>query len=200
FYHAPVTGGGGGATATLGLLASVMEGKPYLHFQVHPHMTLHHQFWRLLVSPWGGGGGGELLLGGILLYHHRLGGGGGGSAKYASMLLLCTIGGGGGDATSLFLLSTVGFSLSLPSGPYAAIFSTLYLYHSSVPSSYHVQMGGVKFSDKTVNYFFAAQLLLLAGPFSFINATTGLLAGVIYHSDILGTRSWRIPTLIQRLT
>lgn len=99
---------------------------------------------------------------------------------------------------TLFKYLDVGI-VSLPAGPFTFIFALLYNYSKSVPSSYTYKVFGLSFNSKSLVYLLSAQLAFAAPPNSLVSAGCGLLAGMLYRSNVLGSRSWRIPQWLQGL-
>lgn len=89
--------------------------------------------------------------------------------------------------------------ISLPAGPFTFIFALLYNYSRSVPSSYTYKVFGASFNSKSLLYLLSAQLVFASPPNSIVSAACGILAGMLYRSNMLGSRSWRIPQWVQKL-
>ncbi|KAI8363461.1 hypothetical protein B0O80DRAFT_492596 [Mortierella sp. GBAus27b] len=195
FYSAPTTKGILLVIGVLSLLSSVFQIKTDFHLQLVPHLTVHHQFWRLITSHLAFATSTELLSGGLVIYHLRVIERLFGPAKYASFLfvsaVLCTF----LNVAILVTGSALGLTV-LPSGPYGVIFSALYQFYTIVPSLYEFKVFGVVFTDKSFTYALGALFMLSHIPGSIALAVSGLLAGAIYRSDFAGTRRWRFPKLV----
>jgi len=198
FHHAGVTKGLMLIVGVASLLASLLDVKYYFHLQLIPHISRHHQYWRLLTHHLAFSNSSELFLGEILLYNvavntERMFG----SLKFGSFvvvsLLLSTV------LSFASLLALHRFEINIiPSGPIALIFSILYQHYRIVPSSYTYRISSISVSNKATMYFLALQLAIFQPPGSAIVAIVGLLVGQLYRSDIIGLKSYRVPHSIQR--
>ncbi|KAK3812973.1 MAG: hypothetical protein J3Q66DRAFT_347064 [Benniella sp.] len=194
FYSAPTTKAVLLVVGVLSLLSSVFQIKTDFHLQLVPHLTSHHQFWRLITSHVAFSTSTELLSGGLVIYHLRVIERLFGPAKYASFLfvsaIICTF------LNVAILVSGNAFGLTvLPSGPYGVIFSALYQFYTIIPSLYEFKVFGIVFTDKSFTYALGVLFMLSQMPGSIALAASGLLAGAIYRSDLAGTRRWRFPKI-----
>ncbi|KAJ1977407.1 hypothetical protein H4R34_003590 [Dimargaris verticillata] len=184
---------GGGTIAS-----SILRWKPYLSLILNPHLTRDYQFWRLVTSQLAFANSGELLFGSLLLYQCRVIERHYGSAKFAAFVLLTSV-----TAKLLelgFLVSGNSIGLnSLPPGPYGLIFATLYQFYRIIPSTYKFRILGVSLTDKSYMYLLALQFLALNYPTSLIPALCGILAGILYQTDMGGLKRWRFPASLTRL-
>ncbi|WVN85205.1 uncharacterized protein L203_100350 [Cryptococcus depauperatus CBS 7841] len=167
------------------LTAAMLDIKPYLHFQLTPHMSKYHQYWRIIVHPLAFGNSTELLMGELLLYNvgvhiERAFG----SRKYSSFIIVSTVLSTLLCSVFMILLHPLGIR-SIPGGPYGIIFSLLWQYHRIVPSLYQFSLFGITFSQKVFTWIFASQLILSKPPSSILVSLMGLLAGYIYRTDTL---------------
>ncbi|KAJ1913331.1 hypothetical protein IWQ60_009266 [Tieghemiomyces parasiticus] len=80
---------------------------------------------------------------------------------------------------------------------YGLVFATLYQFYRQIPATYKFRVLGITLSDKAYVYFLALQLAVLQYPLSLVPATCGLLAGVLYASDLGGIKKWRFPKILQ---
>ncbi|KAF9579610.1 hypothetical protein BGW38_004064 [Lunasporangiospora selenospora] len=171
--------------------------KTDFHLQLVPHLTTHHQFWRLIASHFAFSTSTEVFFAGLLLYHLRAIERLFGPAKYISFLfvsgVICTL----LNIAVLVTGSTIGLNV-LPAGPYGIIFSALYQFYRLVPMIYEFKVFGVAFSNKVYMYLIGLQLIASNLPGSAAAAICGLLAGAIYRSDFAGTRRWRFPGFMVR--
>jgi len=197
------------ATATKGLLAlvgltsfvgSTFGKKHFFHLQLVPHLTRDHQLWRLISRNLAFTSSIDLLISILLIFNtsitleRRYG-----TAKYASFLIISSVLGTGLEVVALGLGYRFGLDF-LPAGPFTVTFSLLYNYDRSVPSSYVYKIFGLSFSSKSLLYLLSLQLVFSQSPNSIVSATCGVLAGMAYQSNVLGSRQWRIPIWIQTLS
>ncbi|KAF9915218.1 hypothetical protein BX616_006646 [Lobosporangium transversale] len=197
FYNAPTTKGLLLVVGSLSLLSSIFQIKTDFHLQFTPHLTSHHQFWRLIVSHFAFSTSTELLFGGFIIYHLRIIERLFGPAKYVSFIfvaaVLCTF----LNVAVLVTGSALGLNV-LPAGPYGVIFAALYQFYILIPVMYEFKVFGVALTDKIFMYILGAQLLFSHIPGSIALSICGLLAGAIYRSDFAGTRRWRFPKPVAR--
>ncbi|GJJ69451.1 hypothetical protein EMPS_01797 [Entomortierella parvispora] len=198
FYNAPTTKALLLIVGGLSLFASIYQIKTLFHLQLVPHLTVHHQFWRLISSHFAFSTSTELLFGALIIYHLRVIERLFGPSKYVAFLFVsaitCTL----LNIAILVTGAAVGLNI-LPAGPYGIIFAALYQYYTLIPITYEFKVFGVAFTDKVFMYVLAAQLLMSYPPGSLASAASGLLAGAIYRADLAGTRRWRFPPSIMRL-
>ncbi|KAI0331295.1 hypothetical protein GY45DRAFT_1249049 [Cubamyces sp. BRFM 1775] len=181
------------------LAAGIFDLKHYLNLQLVPHISKHHQYWRLLVHPIACSSSSDLLLLEVFLYNtsiciERAFG----SIKYASFLII--------SAVTTILLSFTALLVAqltpvtgtlfnnIPPGPIAIMAAVLYQYMRLVPPAYHFRIFGVGMSDKVWVYATAAQLVMTRFPDKLLPAAVGLLAGYLYRSDFLQLKTWRVST------
>ena len=69
FSHASLTKGLLILTSIVSVLTSLFQLKPHLHFQFHPHLTVHHQWYRLFTQHFAFTNSSELFLALLLLYN-----------------------------------------------------------------------------------------------------------------------------------
>jgi membrane associated rhomboid family serine protease len=159
------------------------------------------QFWRLISRSLAFTASVDLVVAILVLYHssttleRRYG-----TAKFVSFALVSTFFGTALEVASLTLLRALGVGIeSLPAGPFTFIFALLFNYSRSVPSSYTYKVFGASFTSKSLLYLLSAQLAFASPPNSLVSAGCGVLAGIMYRSNILGSRTWRIPQWVQKL-
>ncbi|KIM46525.1 hypothetical protein M413DRAFT_17145 [Hebeloma cylindrosporum] len=200
FENAAVSKGLIATFALTSIFAGIFDIKHYFHLQFVPHISRHHQYWRLLIHHLAFSNSSDLFLAELILYNvgvqieRQFG-----SIKFASFtfvsLLVSTL----LELVSLLLFHRVGFNhISL--GPSALIFSILYQYSRIVPPVYAYRIFGVPLNNKSVNYFLALQLAISRLPSSLLVAFIGILSGQIYRSDLAGLNSYRLPLSIIRLS
>jgi len=196
------------ATATKGLLAlvgltsfvgSTFGRKHLFHLQLVPHLSRDHQLWRLISRNLAFTSSIDLLISILLIYNtsitleRRFG-----TVKYASFLVMSSVLGTAFEVIALVFGHRLGLEY-LPAGPYTLVFSLLYNYEKSVPSSYTYKIFGLSLSSKSLVYLLSLQLVFSQSPNSIISAACGILAGIAYRSNLLGSRAWRIPGFVQSL-
>ncbi|KAK9897263.1 hypothetical protein P389DRAFT_55154 [Cystobasidium minutum MCA 4210] len=201
FAHAAASKGILAWTGISSVIVSTFGRKYLCHLQLVPHITRDHQFWRLISQNLAFTSSIDLFVAILVLYNtsitleRRYG-----TAKFVSFALVTTFFGTAFEVLSLSLFRYLNIAIvSLPAGPFTFIFALLYNYSKSVPSSYTYKVFGLSFNSKSLLYLLAAQLAFAMPPNSLVTAACGILAGVLYRSNILGSRSWRIPQWLQRL-
>ncbi|KAF9407309.1 hypothetical protein BGZ94_002755 [Podila epigama] len=198
FYNAPTTKALLLIIGGLSVLSSIFQMKTNFHLQLVPHLTTHHQFWRLVTSHFAFSTSTDVLFGGLIIYHLRIIERLFGPAKYAAFLfvsaVLCTF----LNIAALVTGSALGLHV-LPGGPYGVIFAGVYQFYALIPVMYEFKVFGITFTDKVFMYALAGQMFISHIPGSMASSTIGLLAGAIYRSDFAGTRRWRFPTPIVHL-
>ncbi|KAI0939895.1 hypothetical protein AcW1_004766 [Taiwanofungus camphoratus] len=188
--------------ALTSITAGIFDIKHYLHLQLDPHISKHHQYWRLLTHHIACANSSDLFLVELMLYNvgvqiERSFG----SAKYASFILVTAL---LSTITTFFSFAILHISGSvgplfnhIPAGPIAIVFSNIYQYRRLVPPAYQFKVFGVEFNDKIWVYTVAGQLAISHLPATLLPTVLGLLSGFIYRSDVLQLKSWRIPHSIQ---
>ncbi|KAJ3318726.1 hypothetical protein HDV06_007051 [Boothiomyces sp. JEL0866] len=68
---------------------------------------------------------------------------------------------------------------------------------NQIPASYHIQVLGLTFSDRSFLYFIILQFCLVSGTKSVVAAGCGLLTGMIVKYT--GIRRWRVSSSIVKL-
>ncbi|KAI9000747.1 hypothetical protein BD414DRAFT_472621 [Trametes punicea] len=204
FENALVTKGLMLGVALTSVAAGIFDLKHHLNLQLVPHISKHHQYWRLLVHQIACGSSSDLLLVELFLYNvgiciERAFG----SVKYASFLII--------SALMTMLISfialliaqltpvTSSFINNIPPGPIAVMSAVLYQYIRLVPAAYHFRIFGVGMSDKIWVYAIATQLAATRFPDKLLPTAVGLFVGYLYRSDFLQLKAWRVSTKIVRL-
>ncbi|CAO3687266.1 unnamed protein product [Umbelopsis ramanniana] len=195
FYNAPISKVIALSVGATSLLASVLNIKPYFHLQLSPHLTTHHQFWRLLVSHVAFANSSDLLFGGIMIYHMRVIERHFGTAKYAAFIAIAWLVSTLLEVGALVMLAKLGLR-SIPAGPFAILFAMLYQYHRIIPVTYKFKIFGVTLSDKMYIYVIATHMMLSQSIATIAPAACGLFAGALYRSDIIGIKRWRFPKVV----
>ncbi|GJE84864.1 CUE domain-containing protein [Phanerochaete sordida] len=203
FENAPVTKALMVSLAVTSIVTGIFDVKYFFHLQLVPHISKHHQYWRLLVHHLACSSSIDLLLTELLLYNaaihiERAFG----SLKYASFLAIALVLNTIATFIALIvtaLVPTVGPAVNrLPSGPIALVFSIIYQYYRLVPQAFEFKIFGATFSDKIWAYATAAQLAVSSGPPTLLLASCGIVTGYIYRSDILQLKGWRVPQKVVR--
>ncbi|KAJ9475036.1 DSC E3 ubiquitin ligase complex subunit 2 [Pseudozyma hubeiensis] len=192
FAHAPVTKTIIIITSITTILSSLFRLTPYLHLQLHPHLSTHHQFYRLVTQHFAFTNSSELFLALLLFYHagvkvERVFG----SYKYASFLVVTT------GVYTVMQVMLLGFasavvrivygagkewwlsSGSAPAGPFGPLFAILYQYHRTIPPLYTFKFANFTLTDQDVSTHSLSLLLAISQPFS--STFSALLAISISH-------------------
>ncbi|KAG2200859.1 hypothetical protein INT46_008765 [Mucor plumbeus] len=199
FYNVPVTKFLVIFVGVCSILAAIMNVKQYFNLQLIPHITIHHQFWRLLTSQIAFGSSGDVFFGSLLLYTLRVIERQYGSSKYMAFLFISVIISTLLELGALVVGAQVGLK-SIPGGPYALIFSALYQYHRIIPVTYRFRVFGVVMSNKLFLYILAFQIAFSQSFETLTPAICGILSGALYRTDIGNIKQWRFPAIIQKLT
>ncbi|KAF8838623.1 hypothetical protein BDN67DRAFT_971248 [Paxillus ammoniavirescens] len=200
FEHASVTKGLMMSCALTSIIGGILDVKHYLHFQLVPHISRHHQYWRLAVHHLAFSNSSDLLLAEILLYgvgvniEQQFG-----SVKFASFTIVSALMATTLEFLTLILLHRVGVN-HIPPGPTAVIFSILYQWYRLVPPAYHFRVFGIPLSNKSFTYVLALLLALGHVPGSLASACIGLLVGFIYRSEVINIKSWRVSPAVIRFS
>ncbi|KAI8145707.1 hypothetical protein BJV82DRAFT_678481 [Fennellomyces sp. T-0311] len=181
---------------TCSVLASILDLKPIFHLQLSPHVTIHHQFWRLFTSHCAFTNSGELFFGMLLMYSMRVIERQYGSAKYAAFVFITLWVATFLELGALVSGAKLGFR-RIPGGPYALIFSMLYQYHRIVPATYRFRIFGATFNDKMFLYAPALQMFISQSFATIIPCICGLMAGALYRSDTGNIKKWRFPGYVR---
>ncbi|KAL7413164.1 hypothetical protein BDY24DRAFT_340939, partial [Mrakia frigida] len=209
FSHAPLTKGMMLFVGISSLGVALLHWKPYLPLILEPHLTKHHQFWRLATQPFAFINSSELFLWELLIYtvgrhvERCLG-----SRKFATFLLLSHL--LSTFLSFLFLLSlaTSPFNTLHP-GPTSLAFAILFLYNGLVPTVYTFTIMGLSWTDKIYPFVIASQLLtphlpLLLPPLTgFLSAHLLLLSRSPSSSSstsLLNTYHPHLPLPLQRFS
>lgn len=179
------------------ITVGIFDVKQYLHLQLVPHISLHHQYWRLFAHHFACANSSDLFLTELFLYNAAIHIERGlGSVKYASFLVLTLVINTIGSFAAQLLLNrfpNVGLiSNHIPAGPISMVFTMLYQYFRLIPHAYQFKIFGLGMSDKVWVYAIAAQLLITRIPATILPAAVGIMTGMMYRSDLLQLKSWRI--------
>ncbi|KAI9276360.1 hypothetical protein BY458DRAFT_505604 [Sporodiniella umbellata] len=198
FYNVPATkfllmfiGG-------LSLFISVFDFKQYFHLQLNPHLTIHNQWWRLFLSHFVFNSSNDFLFGSIILYTMRVIERQFGTPKYSAFLFVTFILSILFELGALMIGERVGLK-SIPSGPYALLFSILYQYYRIIPVTYRFRIFGCVMTDKLFLYTLALQLAFSGTLQTIVPSLCGCIAGAFYRADIGNIRKWKFPVFIQTI-
>ncbi|KAM7505236.1 hypothetical protein LguiB_004140 [Lonicera macranthoides] len=153
------------------------------------------QLWKLVVSVFSFSSTSELMFGIYLLYYFRVFERQIGSNKYSVFILF--------SITASKLLEVLALSLlkdhslnRLTTGPYGLIFSSFIPFYLDIPVSTWFRVLSFRFSDKSFIYLAGLQLLLSSWKRSMLPGICGILAGLLYRSNIFYIRRTRFPEFI----
>ncbi|KZW04146.1 hypothetical protein EXIGLDRAFT_716145 [Exidia glandulosa HHB12029] len=200
FNNAPISKGLMIALAATSIGISIFDIKYYLPLQLVPHISRHHQYWRLLTQPLAYASSPELFVAELLLFQvgtqiERFFG----SYRFASFILAATIVSSVLSFASLLAFHTIGYYLNrIPAGPTALIFSLVYHYSRIVPTAYTFTIFSVPLSNKSFTYLIAAQLALSQWPSSGVLALIGFFVGQLSRADT-GLKTYRISPRLYNL-
>ncbi|KAI0082497.1 hypothetical protein K474DRAFT_1611586 [Panus rudis PR-1116 ss-1] len=204
FEHAPVTKACMVFLALTSLLVGIFDVKHYFHLQLVPHISKHHQYWRIFLHHFACTNSSDLFLIELLLYNvaipiERAYG----SMKYGSFALLATAINSLTTFVTMLIIQAVPrlgqiFNY-IPAGPTALVFSIIYQYLRLVPQAYQFKIFGIGMSDKIWFYVLAFQLAISQLPASMVPTAVGLLTGALYRSDFLQLKGWRLSHRLARL-
>ncbi|KAF9226780.1 hypothetical protein BS17DRAFT_776121 [Gyrodon lividus] len=187
--------------ALTSIVGGVLDMKHYLHLQLVPHISRHHQYWRLVTHHLAFSNSSDLLLAELLLYgvgvniEQQFG-----SIKFASFTIVSALMATTLEFLALILLHRVGIN-HIPPGPTAVVFSILYQWYRLVPATYHFKVFGIPLSNKAFTYVLASQLALGHMPGSLASACIGLFVGFIYRSEVINIKAWRVsPAVLEFAT
>ncbi|KAG6891319.1 hypothetical protein C0992_009200 [Termitomyces sp. T32_za158] len=202
------------AYALSSILVGLFDVKHYFHLQLVPHLSRHHQYWRLPLHHLAFSSSSDLFIAQLVLFsaavhvERRFG-----SLKFAvgpppitmtptnrpqSFTLVSTALASLLELASLILFHPAGLN-TIPTGPTALVFSILYQYSRIVPATYTYRVFGLPLNNKSLLYLLAAQTALSRPPGSLAIAAIGILAGSIYRSDLATLKSYRLPPLVVHL-
>ncbi|KAI8076884.1 uncharacterized protein BX664DRAFT_344168 [Halteromyces radiatus] len=196
FYNAPVTKLLVVSIGVLSILGSILKLKPYYQLQLFPHITIHHQFWRLITCQIPFTSSGDVFFGTMIIYSMRIIERQFGTSKYVAFVFvticLATLLEIGALVTGIKL----GFRY-VPGGPYALLFAMLYQYHRMVPGLYRFRIFNITFNNKIFLYMLCFQIFISQGVNTIVPCVCGLLAGAFYRSDVGGIKQWRFSDRLQ---
>jgi len=84
----------------------------------------------------------------------------------------------------------------IPGGPLGVIFAMFVLFWFEVPTMSALAFMGIRISDKTLQYILGLQLLVSTLPGSLVAAFSGIVAGLLYRSNALPFKNFRLPSFV----
>ncbi|CAG8601855.1 12240_t:CDS:2 [Cetraspora pellucida] len=198
FDNAPVTKGLLLCVGGCSLVAYFLECRHLTHLQLIPNLTTEYEFWRLITSQCITTTSGDYFFGSLVMYQLRVIERQFGSSKYAAFFLVTSA------LSTIFEIGALAVGrkyglTSIPAGPYGFIFAALYQFYKIIPPSSHYTFLGINISNKASVYFLTAlPFIAFQSPSSLVAAMCGILAGVIYRSNLLNIKEWRLPQFINR--
>ncbi|SPO30620.1 uncharacterized protein UTRI_05237 [Ustilago trichophora] len=228
FAHAPLTKGILIIVSIASVLVSLFQLKPFIHLQIHPHLTLHHQWYRLFSQHFAFTNSSELFLALLLLYNagvkvERTFG----TYKFASFLAVIT---------ALYTLAQVVLlglaSLLLtrytapsetrngvereaqkhwlingasPAGPWGPLFAIIHQHQSIIPHLWSISLAppDLQLTDQHIQIHSLSLLLAFSQTTSTLFASTlGILISSVYRSHIppfSKLKHYRLPLRLYRI-
>jgi len=156
-------------------------------------ITRFPQLWRIITNHFFFTSPGEILLGLIFLYYFRLFERQMGTQKFAvfSFLSFCI------SALLQVLLLVVFPHLKIVSGPYGFLFACFVQYYFTIPVTVRFRLFRFfYFTDKMIVYFLGFQLLLANGSSSLVAGGCGIVAGLMFATDILRLKHLKFPSAV----
>ncbi|KAF9462055.1 hypothetical protein BDZ94DRAFT_1166697 [Collybia nuda] len=200
FENASVTKGLMVGCALTSILVGLFDVKHYFHLQLVPHLSRHHQYWRLAVHHLAFSNSSDLFIAELLLYNagvqveRQFG-----SVKYASFAAVATLLATILELSALMLFHRTGLN-HFAMGPVALIFSILYQYSRIVPSAYNYRIFGVPLNNKSLIYLLSLQMAISRLPNSAAVCIIGILTGQVYRSDLANLKAYRLPPSVIKLS
>uniref|UniRef100_A0A3Q3MBG6 UBA domain containing 2 n=1 Tax=Mastacembelus armatus TaxID=205130 RepID=A0A3Q3MBG6_9TELE len=165
-------------------------------------VTQQHQVWRLLCGRLVCLDVKDSFCGGLLIYNFRIFERRFGTRKFASFLV------GTWCLSALIdVLLAQAFQLlfdyeveELPAGLLAPVFSLFVPFYLSIPRMPVTQvLGHIHITNKSLVYIVGLQMLT-SSPFMWLLALSGLISGVLYHSNVLRLQKLIfVPTWLSRI-
>ncbi|KAF4619612.1 hypothetical protein D9613_004924 [Agrocybe pediades] len=198
FENAAVTKGLIAFCAVSSTFVGIFDIKHYFHLQLIPHISVHHQYWRLISHNLAFSNSSDVFLASLILYNvgvpieRQFG-----SIKYASFATVSLFVATFLEFITILLFYRVGID-HIAMGPSTLVFAILYQYSRIVPAVYTFKIFGVPLNNKSFNYLLALQLAVSRLPGSAVAAIAGILTGQIYRSDLAPLKAYRLPPTIVR--
>lgn len=227
FAHTPLTKGILITLTITSILISLFQLKPFVHLQIHPHLTLYHQYYRLLIQHFAFTNSSELFLALLIFYNagvnvERTFG----TYKYASFLLVTTT---LYTAVQVLLLGFGSFVFAqytnsnaeggnntkvveqpwyvtgrAPAGPWGPLFAILHQHAQIIPHLWSISISdSLILTDKDITTHSLALLLSISQPPSSLLSTfLALLVSALYRTDrgpFSRLKHYRIPLRLYRI-
>ncbi|SPO31121.1 uncharacterized protein UTRI_05237_B [Ustilago trichophora] len=228
FTHAPLTKGILITVSIASVLVSLFQLKPFIHLQIHPHLTVHHQWYRLFTQHFAFINSSELFLALLLFYNvgvkvERTFG----TYKFASFLAVTT------TLYTLAQLVLLGLASLLltrytapfetgnrvereaerhwlingasPAGPWGLLFAIIHQHQSIIPHLWCISLASpdLQLTDQHIQIHPLSLLLTFSQTTSTIFASTlGILVSSLYRSHIppfSKLKHYRIPLRLYRI-
>ncbi|KAF9593756.1 hypothetical protein IFM89_024924 [Coptis chinensis] len=186
FHNAPVTRAFVIASALLTILIGVRGSSSKLGLS-YQDIFGRFRVWRLFASVFAFSSTPELMFGLYLLYYFRVFERQIGSNKYSAFILFSIVVSSLFEAVALAFFKDPSLNM-LASGPYGLIFSSFVPFYFDIPISTRFRIFGINFSDKSFVYLAGLQLLFSSWKRSIMPGICGVLAGLLYRSNIFGVR------------
>jgi len=175
--------------------SSIMDNRHTHHLQ---YANLErHQYHKIITKNSVFSNSGSLLFGLLLLYQFRILERQRSSSKYICYIITISVLSSTLETLYIIITNSLNIKSIIPSGPYALIASTLYLFYKTVPVSFTMKILGINFSDKFFSYLLAFQLYFSESKNTLPSLIIGLLSGILYNTNVLGMKSWRFPKFIR---
>ncbi|KAF9057827.1 hypothetical protein BJ165DRAFT_1521171 [Panaeolus papilionaceus] len=193
FENASVTKGLIITTSLTSLLSGLFDIKHFFHLTFSPHISKHHQYWRLITHHLAFSNSSDLFIGALVFYNvgihveRQFG-----TVKFASFLTVSLLVSTLLEFVTLMFLHRFGLN-QIAMGPSVMIFNLLYQYSRIVPPIYRYHIFGVELNNKSLQYLLGLQLAVMHIPVGVIVALIGIFSGQIYRSDLAGLNTYRLP-------
>ncbi|KAL3533531.1 hypothetical protein ACH5RR_007052 [Cinchona calisaya] len=151
--------------------------------------------WKLMLSVFAFTSTPELIFGIYLLYYFRVFERQIGSNKYSVFILFSSIVSLLLEVLALNIIKDSSLNI-LSAGPYGLIFASFVPFYLDIPVSTRFRVFNLPFSDKTFMYVAGLQLLFSSWKRSLLPGICGILAGTLYHLNVLRARRMKFPEFI----
>jgi len=176
-------------------LSSIMDTR-HTHELTYQNIE-RHQFHKIITKNSVFSNSGSLIFGLLLLYQFRILERQRGSSKYICYFISVGILSSTLETIYVIVAHALNMKAVIPSGPYALIASTLFLFFRNVPVSYTMKILGINFTDKFFVYLLSFQYYLSESVNTLPSFIIGLISGILYESNVLGLKKWRFPKSIR---
>ena len=207
FYGAPLTKALSALSVTLSIACISLQKQSAVQMRWLA-LTANHEWWRLLMTNLVFTGNYETILGAMLLYTFRVIERQLGSRKFGAFIVLVmtvstwfhvgllVVVKGGMFPTH----NTVDEAIMAP-GPFATIYALLAFFHAVIPKKMPCMFSllGLHFSDKSMAYLLAFQLLGCEGWRSILPSVVGYTLGKVYLAEVVPLHKLRLPRFLDSL-